>query len=146
MNRKKSSGDTFGVPNRSGDTFGFSKPRGINGIKSKKNKPISQPSMSASTIELIKQAMNQKRLIEFYYQELHRIAEPHIIGLKNELLQVLVYQIRGESNSMKLPDWRRMNLDDMSCVQIIDETFFNKVLSSSDSHSSWDEILFTLDE
>ena len=112
MNRKKSSGDTFGVPNRSGDTFGFSKPRGINGIKSKKNKPISQPSMSASTIELIKQAMNQKRLIEFYYQELHRIAEPHNIGLKNELLQVLVYQIRGESNSMKLPDWRRMNLDD----------------------------------
>jgi hypothetical protein len=136
MNRKKTSGDNFG----------FSKPRGINGINSKKSKPISQPSMSASTRELIKQAMNQKRLIEFYYQELRRIAEPHIIGLNNELVQVLVYQIRGESNSMKLPDWRRMNLDDMSRVQILDETFFNKPLSPSDSHSSWDEILFTLDK
>jgi hypothetical protein len=136
MNRKKTSGDNFG----------FSKPRGISGINSKKSKPISQPSMSASTRELIKQAMNQKRLIEFYYQELHRIAEPHIIGLNNELVQVLVYQISGKSNSMKLPDWRRMNLDDMSCVQILDETFFNKPLSPSNSHSSWDEILFTLDE
>ncbi|MBD2616304.1 WYL domain-containing protein [Nostoc punctiforme FACHB-252] len=134
-----------------GDDFSFPKFKGVNGIKSPKrsflpepplpNIKVSEPSLPDFITGLIKQAITQKRLIEFYYQGLHRIAEPHILGLKDEAIQVLVYQVRGKSSSIKLPDWRRMNLDDMSRLQILDETFSPKPPSLYDCHSSWDEIL-----
>jgi hypothetical protein len=96
------------------------------------------------SIELIKQAIKQRQLIDFYYQGLHRIAEPHILGFSEGVLQVLVRQIRGKSSSNKLPGWRRMNLDDMSHLQILDETFSIQP-SFYERHSSWDEILISID-
>ncbi|WP_016951559.1 WYL domain-containing protein [Anabaena sp. PCC 7108] len=95
-------------------------------------------------IEIIKQAITQRHLVDFYYQGLHRIAEPHILGFKGGVIQVLVYQIRGKSSSLKLPDWRRMNLDDISGLQILNETFIIQAPSLSNHHSSWDEILATV--
>ncbi|WP_414756361.1 hypothetical protein [Anabaena sp. CCY 9910] len=134
-----------------GDDFSFPKFKGVNGIKSPKRSLLPKPplpnievlelSLPHSITGIIKQAITQKRLIEFYYQGLHRIAEPHILGLKDEAVQVLVYQIRGKSSSIKLPDWRRMNVDDMSGLQIFDETFCHKPSSLYDCHSSWDEII-----
>ncbi|UKP01422.1 hypothetical protein [Nostoc sp. UHCC 0870] len=134
-----------------GDDFSFPKFKGVNGIKSPKrsflaepplpNIKVSEPSVPQFITGLVKQAIMQKRLIEFYYQGLHRIAEPHILGLKDEVIQVLVYQVMGKSSSMKLPDWRRMNVDDMSGLQMLDETFSYKHSSLYDCHSSWDKIL-----
>ncbi len=139
----------------SGDNFGFQKPKNIKGIeKAKKsfllktplaNSKLSELSLpDPKVLELIKQAITQKHLIEFYYQNFQRIAEPHTLGLKDEVLQVLVYQVGGQRSSGQLPDWRRINLNNMLRLQIIDETFSSKPPSPSGNHSSWDEFLATV--
>jgi len=139
----------------SGDNFGFQKPKNIKGIqKPKKNffpktpltkTIVSEPLLAdPKVLELIKQAITQKHLIEFYYQDFQRITEPHTLGLKDGVLQVLVYQVSGQSSSGQLPDWRRMNLENMLRLRILDETFSSHRPSPSGNHSSWDEIIATV--
>ncbi|BAY27975.1 hypothetical protein NIES2100_78020 [Calothrix sp. NIES-2100] len=142
----------------SGDNFGFQKPKNIKGLEKPKNSfnpktPIHKTTLSEpplpdpkllELIELIKQAITQKHLIEFYYQDFQRIAEPHTLGLKDGVLQVLVYQVSGQSSSGQLPNWRRMNLDNMLRLRIIDETFSSHRPSPSGNHSSWDERIATV--
>ncbi|OYD87644.1 hypothetical protein CDG77_28200 [Nostoc sp. 'Peltigera membranacea cyanobiont' 213] len=142
----------------SGDNFGFQKPKNIKGIEKPKknflpktplpNTKVSEPPLLNTKVlevlELIKQAITQKNLIRFYYQDFQRIAEPYILGLKDGVLQVLVYQVGGQSSSGELPDLRRMNLENMLHLQILDETFSSNPPSLSGNHSSWDEILATV--
>lgn len=142
MTRKKNSGDNFGFP----------KPKNIRGLEKPKNSfnprtpihkaTVSQPLLAdPKLLELIKQAIIQKLLIKFYYQDFQRIAEPHILGLKDGVLQVLVRQVDGQSNSGLVPDWRRMNLENILSLQILDETFSSNPSNLYESHSSWDEII-----
>jgi len=58
---------------------------------------------------MIRQAINEKRLLEFDYDGYHRIVEPHVYGRKNEEDEILVYQLRGGSSSGRL-GWKRMKL------------------------------------
>lgn len=94
--------------------------------------------------EIVKQAIVQKRLIEFYYYGLHRIAEPHVLGISGGIAQVLVYQVGGQSSSGKLPNWRRVDLHEMSCLHILNQTFPGKRPFTSGRHSSWDIHLATV--
>ena len=149
----------------SGDNFGFQKPKNIKGIEKPKsnflpktplpntkvsepplpNTKVSEPPLpNTKVLELIKQAITQKHLIKFYYQDLQRIAEPYMLGLKDGVLQVLVYQVGGQSSSGKLPDLRRMNLENMLHLQILDETFSSNLPSPFGNHSLWDQILATV--
>lgn len=139
----------------SGDNFGFQKPKNIKGLEKPKNSfnlktPIHKTTLSEppltdpkllELIELIKQAITQKHLIEFYYQDFQRIVEPHILGLKDGVLQVLVHQVDGQSSSGILPDWRRMNLENILHLQILDATFSSNPSNPYGNHSSWDEII-----
>jgi predicted DNA-binding transcriptional regulator YafY len=87
--------------------------------------------------DLIKQAISQKRLIDFSYHNQHRIAEPHILGMLKGVTQVLIYQVDGESSN-RLPDWRRVNVDEILNLKILDDTFPGQRSSPSGRHSSWD--------
>ena len=90
--------------------------------------------------QLIREAITEKKLIEFHYKGHHRIAEPHVYGRKGGVDQLLVYQVRGESSSGGLPEWRRVNLPDVSGLRILDETFSGRKLTPSGEHSTWDHI------
>ncbi len=121
-----------------GHNFGFQEPPLPNTL-------ISEPLLpDPKVLELIKQAITQKRLIEFYYQDFQRIAEPRILGLKDGFTKVLVYQVSGQSGSGPLPDWRRMNVENILRLRLLDETFSNPRPSPSGNHSSWDEIIATV--
>jgi len=87
--------------------------------------------------DIIIQAIQQKRLIEFYYHGLYRIAKPHVLGIKDRVKQVLVYQIPGQSRLGKLPNWRRINLREISRLRILTETFAGSRPFPSGIHSSW---------
>jgi predicted DNA-binding transcriptional regulator YafY len=89
--------------------------------------------------DLIKQAISQKRLIDFSYNNRRRIAEPHILGTLKGVTQVLTYQLAGESSS-QLPDWRRINVDKILDLQIRDDTFPGQRPCLSGKHSSWDDV------
>lgn len=41
--------------------------------------------------QIIRQAISEKRLVEFMYQGLQRIAEIHVYGIKGGVHQILAY-------------------------------------------------------
>lgn len=88
---------------------------------------------------LIRQAITEKKLVEFQYQGYTRIAEPHIYGRKGGVEQLLVYQVRGGSKSGRLRDWRRVDPPEVSGLHTLNETFPGRRANPSGEHSSWDE-------
>jgi len=91
--------------------------------------------------DLIKTAITNKQLLEFDYHSHHRITEPHKYGEKDSKYAILVYQIRGGSSSGGIPEWRRMFLNEISNMKILDETFPGKRPNSSGKHSSFDRTI-----
>ena len=50
--------------------------------------------------ELLRAAIEQKRLIELIYLEKRRIVEPHDYGVHNGLVKLLGYQVGGSSSGL----------------------------------------------
>ncbi len=93
-----------------------------------------------SVDRLLRSAIRDKRLIEFEYQHLNRVAEPHDYGIQNGIKKLLVYQVRGDSKSSRLPDWRLVTVDSMECVRILDETFQGGRTRTVGEHKKWDQV------
>lgn len=91
--------------------------------------------------QAIRQAISEKRLTEFMYQGFQRIAEIHIYGVKDGVRQILVYQVRGQSKSGRLPNWRRVNLREVTGLRLLNETFTGRRANPSGEHSEWDQKL-----
>lgn len=89
----------------------------------------------------IRTAIANRNIIDFSYHGHDRIAEPCVYGIHNGRRQVLVYQIGGHSSSGNLPNWRRINVDEISSIQIRSQTFRGHRAYPSGKHSSFDEIL-----
>jgi hypothetical protein len=88
--------------------------------------------------KLTLEAIANKQLIEFYYHNLPRIAEPHIFGITNGTRQLLGYQMGGQSSNGRLPDWRRFDVNQLSRLAILAQTFPGRRPIPSGKHSSWD--------
>jgi hypothetical protein len=88
--------------------------------------------------ELITQAINQKKFIQFIYQGRLRVAEPHVLGVTNSIKQVLCYQTGGHSSRGNLPDWRRFDLHEIVNLTVLDATFPGQRPYPSGRHSSFD--------
>lgn len=74
--------------------------------------------------EIIKQAIRDKKLIQFWYHNNQRIAEPHVLGITTQdKLTVLTMQVGGYSSSGGLPDWRMFHVDEISSLQVLNQTF-----------------------
>jgi hypothetical protein len=89
---------------------------------------------------IIRNAITNRNIIEFSYHGYQRIAEPHVYGIHNGKRQILVYQIGGLTSSGKIPDWRRINLDEISNVKVTTEKFSGPRMEAS-KHSDWDTII-----
>ena len=83
-------------------------------------------------------AINEKKIVEFYYHDLHRIAEPHIYGALNGVESILFFQIDGASKSGDLPQWRRMNVNEISNFTVSSNIFTGPRPFPSGKHSSFD--------
>jgi hypothetical protein len=81
----------------------------------------------------IRQAIGDKKLVEFSFQNFIRIAEPHAYGSMGGVDHMLVYQVRGGSRSKNLPKWASVPLSQMTDFRVLDETFSGKrVISRSE--------------
>ena len=89
--------------------------------------------------EMIWCAILGRRLLEFDYDGYHRIVEPHVYGNKFRKDGMMVYQIDGESSSGGLPDWRRMKLEGITNMKVLDKTFLGR-RPVKGMYSSWDMI------
>lgn len=89
--------------------------------------------------ELIRRAIQQRRVIEFTLHGLLRVAEPHLFGVCKGSKQLLVFQIRGESRSGGLPYWRRVEVAEIKGLRMLDEIFASRL--ATPPQSGWDLIL-----
>jgi predicted DNA-binding transcriptional regulator YafY len=72
--------------------------------------------------EIIKTAIESKKCLYFQYHGFERIVEPHTYGKTtagNDAIRA--YQIRGESESGGLPEWRLFRKDEIHGLRLLDE-------------------------
>jgi hypothetical protein len=91
---------------------------------------------------IIRNAIANKEVIEFTYQGYPRVAEPRVYGIKDGKRQILVYQIGGCTSSGKIPDWRRIILDEISGLRVVKgQKFVGPHDNHSVDHGDWDTII-----
>lgn len=86
-------------------------------------------------------AIEKKRMISFDYHGHHRIAEPHVYGVKDGKESLLIYQTGGTSSSGGIPQWRRMFVNEMIDFQITSQSFPGKRETKSGEHTNFDGIV-----
>ncbi len=100
--------------------------------------PNSPDQPPAAIHELLCEAISNKRLIEFEYKDCRRIAEPHDYGVIQGVKKLLAYQIGGESQSGRLPNWRWAEVEKINRVQVLKEKFAGARTVPSGEHILWD--------
>lgn len=93
---------------------------------------------SGSLQMLLHTAIDNKQVVRFQYKGLDRIVEPHVLGTKDGRLQVLTWQIGGESSRGTLPDWRRFFVDEISGGDLTGATFAGAKVTLGRKHSAFD--------
>ncbi len=89
--------------------------------------------------QLLRMAIKQRRLIRLLYGGKERIVEPHDYGIHNGSAKLLAYQVAGASSN-RLPNWRWMEADSISNIQLLDRTFPGGRPSPSGKHHGWDAL------
>jgi hypothetical protein len=89
--------------------------------------------------ELLRTAIEHKRLIRLLYRNKDRVVEPHDYGIHKGSAKLLGYQVAG-SSSGKLPNWRWMEIDLISDIHLLYKTFPGGRPTSSGKHQRWDKI------
>jgi len=73
---------------------------------------------------LIIKAIENSKLIEFYYNDHYRVVEPHTFGIfgnGNELL--VAFQVDGTSDTGKVPEWKRFSFSKIEKLNVLNEDF-----------------------
>src|SRR5688572_24515026 len=101
---------------------------------------MTQKVQPSSIHRQLRSAIERTRLIEFTYQDLRRVAEPHDYGVLNGEEHLLVYQVAGDSRSRKLPDWRLIQVAEIKQLRILDKPFPGGRSVPSCKHKKWDQL------
>lgn len=89
--------------------------------------------------ELLRAAIDQRRLIQLRYDNRPRILEPHDYGVQNGVIRLLAYQVGG-SCSGKIPNWRWLDVDRISQPQMLSRVFRGGRSIPSGKHHTWDQL------
>jgi hypothetical protein len=75
---------------------------------------------------IICDAIKNKRLLQFSYDDFTRIVEPHLLGQKSSGKDALsAYLVRGYTESERQPYWRSYSVEKMEFIIMLDERFEN---------------------
>jgi hypothetical protein len=94
---------------------------------------------TASVDELLRTAIERKRLVRLVYKDKPRIIEPHDYGIHNGFVKLLAYQVGGASDG-QLPNWRWMEVNLISDVHLLDRAFPGGRPNASGKHHQWDQL------
>ena len=98
-----------------------------------------RPNPALNIDRLLRTAIEQRRLIRLVYRNRNRIVEPHDYGILNGSVKLLAYQVGG-SSSHKLPNWRWIETELITEIQMLDRTFPGGRPSPSGKHHKWDKL------
>ena len=94
---------------------------------------------TASVDELLRTAIEQKRLVRLVYKDKARIMEPHDYGIHNGSVKLLAFQVGGASRG-RLPNWRWIEVSSISDVGLLDQTFPGGRPNALGKHHRWDQL------
>jgi hypothetical protein len=94
---------------------------------------------AAKIDELLRAAIEQKRLIQLVYREKQRIVEPHDYGIHNGSVKLLGYQVGGASSG-RLPNWRLMEVKLILDVRLLNRNFPGGRPGPTGKHHEWDQL------
>jgi hypothetical protein len=97
------------------------------------------PTPNPDLDQVLRTAIEERRLLRIRYKDKDRIVEPHDYGLHNGVIKLLGYQVGG-SSSAPLPNWRWIETDLISSVELLDRTFAGGRPASSGKHHKWDKL------
>jgi len=89
--------------------------------------------------ELLRKAIQQKRLVRLSYKNKMRIVEPHDYGIHKGSVKLLGYQVGGTSSG-PLPNWRWMEIDGISELQLLNHRFRGGRAEQAGKHHEWDQV------
>ena len=90
---------------------------------------------------IICEAIEKKKLLQFSYDELTRIVEPHLFGRKTSGNDVLsAYLVGGYTESDNEPYWRNYVVEQMEFVIMLDESFNGSRTGYNPKDNSMEEI------
>jgi hypothetical protein len=78
-------------------------------------------------------------MIRLVYHGKHRILEPHDHGILNGSLQLLAYQVGG-SSSRPLPNWVLLRTNEITGLEVLDQSFPGGRPTVSGKHLKWDKL------
>jgi hypothetical protein len=88
--------------------------------------------------QMLRSAIENKRLIRFRYKGSERIVEPHDYGVQNGIVRLFCWQVGGRSNN-RIPGWRMIDVEGMQDCEVLDKRFAgNREVQGK--HHRWDEI------
>ena len=73
------------------------------------------------------------------YHDKERILEPHDHGILNGSVQLLGYQIGGQS-SRRLPNWLLMKTDEIVALELLDQIFLGGRPTATGNHIKWNKL------
>lgn len=92
-----------------------------------------------SNDELLRFAIAHRRLLAFEYHGAPRAVEPHDYGVLNGREALLAYQVGGRSQG-RLPGWRQFDVDGLTHVAVLDDTFPGSRAQAGQAHKQWDTL------
>ena len=78
-------------------------------------------------------------LVKLTYQGKLRVIEPHDYGVHKGIVKLLSYQLAGASRG-PLPNWRWMEVDGISEIDLLNRTFLGGRPNAAGKHHTWDEL------
>jgi hypothetical protein len=89
--------------------------------------------------QLLRNAIENKRLIRFVYKNNERIVEPHDYGIQNGIIRLFCWQVSGRSSG-RIPGWRMIDVDGMQNCELLDKHFPGNREIATGKHHRWDEV------
>ena len=90
----------------------------------------------------LRNAIANKRLIQFAYFSSTRVAEPHDYGVQNGIVRLLVYQLRATPFSR---GWRLLDVFKIRQLVVLDKTFAGSRRQDHRLHYKWDTLFARVD-
>ena len=97
--------------------------------------------------ETIRDAIGNKKVLQFTYDDKLRIVEPHVFGISkkecgSDLLRA--YQVMGGSNSDNDLGWRLFSIDKIVDLNILEKTFDTARVYYNPNDSAMQEIYINI--
>lgn len=86
----------------------------------------------------LRTAIAQKRLIDFTYQGMRRIAEPHDYGIQHGGVHLLVYQVWSVPFQR---GWRMLDVSQIEQLNLLEREFSGTRRKEHTHHYDWDTVL-----